>query len=782
MWGKTQIKLIATCFICANASGFADGGLALIGGENFGGSQPPTLALVIPNGASSQIIDLTSSLINSGSGWSGAGEVYSCSLNLPKNLGLVAGQGVFLSKPALALVIPNGASSQIIDLSSSLINSGSGWSGNGLALSCSLNSTGSLGLIGGEAGLRPSLALMIPNGSSSQIFDLTNTLRAEAGWMGIVGEVSGCSLNSSGSLGLIAGGSSNFAALSLIVPDGASSQITDLSSSLINSGPGWVSGGTASSCSLNSSGSVGLIGGAQVSNIPALALIIPNGASSQIFDLSSSLISSGSGWSGQGETLSCSLNSAGTLGLLAGQTNGFATPALALIIPDGASSQIIDLSSSLINSGPGWVGAGGADCCSLNSSGSLGLIGGNAHSTPALALIIPNGSSSQIIDLSNTLITEGGAGWTGHGIVKGCSLIDVEALTPTTLGAYTSSVQYTMMAESSALQAHQSYDKMYRRQGIQRANNLEAMGFPIPTFRKKDDLNQENATTKSLHHPAVNSQAPYAIWLMPFGDLLYQKAQGKTPSLTNQIAGTLLGFDAECGKQGVVGAAFGYAFNYANYGQHVGHAKINQETGVVYGSWNGKIGYISAALWGGGCQIKNERHSLLGTSKANINGYLLSPHIEGSAVIRTSKHFFYIEPFGMLDWANSWQKRFHEKGSLANLSAPSRHTSLLRSEAGLRFYETLETSRLDIFLLEKVSYINQTPFHLGNQTVTFVGGNVPFPVAIGSTHTQNLAGVELHCWFVPKRPKSFYGSIDLQGEFGSSFQFYMAAFTLGRNF
>ena len=282
--------------------------------------------------------------------------------------------------------------------------------------------------------------------------------------------------------------------------------------------------------------------------------------------------------------------------------------------------------------------------------------------------------------------------------------------------------------------------------------------------------------------PALSAEAPYDIWLMPFGDLLHQAKEGSLPSFTNQVAGGLLGFDAQCGREGVVGGSLGYAFDYVHYGEGLGHAKINQETAAVYGSWNGNIGYVNGALWGGIYQVTNERHALFFTSIGKIDGYLLSPHIEGGAVLRTPKDFFYIEPFGMVDWANSWQKSYRETGTPLVLDVPSRHASLLKCEAGLRFYETITIKTLQILLVEKASYINQTPFNMGDETVTFVGSDIPFPAAIGGTRTQNLAGIEVHCWFVPLKVKSFYGSIDAQGEFGSSFQSYLASFTIGRRF
>jgi len=44
----------------------------------------------------------------------------------------------------------------------------------------------------------------------------------------------------------------------------------------------------------------------------------------------------------------------------------------------------------------------------------------------------------------------------------------------------------------------------------------------------------------------------------------------------------------------------------------------------------------------------------------------------------------------MFDWANNWQGKIRETGSSGlNIRVGNQYTSMLRSEAGLRFYETI---------------------------------------------------------------------------------------------
>jgi Autotransporter beta-domain len=781
------IGIIGGCAIAGAPASAGEGIIGLVGGE--GQNSTPALALVVPSSSiSATLFDLSTSLDLLPS-WGSAGKVFSCALNSSGSIGLVAGQQNGLH-PSLALVIPSSTSAALFDLSVSL-NSLPGWGTLGTADSCALNSQGSIGLVGGESGFAPALALVIPSSTSAALYDLSTSLKGLPGW-GTSGEALGCALNSSGSIGLVAG-EAHGAALALVIPSSTSAALYDLTTSL-QSLPGWGSHNAAEafSCALNSKGSLGLVAGVgQTGFDPALALVIPSSTSAALYDLSTSLKAL-PGWGTSGTAESCALNSSGSIGLVAGIGQGAAAPALALIIlSSDPSATLFDLSTSL-KALPGWGTSGTAESCALNSSGSIGLVAGTAlgFTAPALALVIPSSTSATLYDLSTSL--KGLPGWGTTGEALACAL---SSLTPTAIGPFGSEL-YTMMTESSALSAHVSYERMRKRLSHRPSSETAYLDVrknrgrlfskkpleqvevqPVEVGAQTDDL-----SPRDLHYPALSAEATYDIWLMPFGDLLHQKKQGSVPSFTNQVAGTLLGFDAEVGREGVIGGALGYAFDYVHYGQRSGHAKIHQETAVVYGSWNGNIGYVNGALWGGIYQVKNERHALFITSIGKMDGYLLSPHIEGGAVLRTPKDFFYIEPFGMVDWANSWRKSFGETGPVLNLDVPSHYTSMLRSEAGVRFYETITTGTLQILLVEKASYINQTPFRMGDKTVTFVGSDIPFSVAIGSTHTQNLGGAELHCWFIPLDPKSIYGSIDAEVEIGASFQSYLAFFTVGRRF
>jgi hypothetical protein len=172
------------------------------------------------------------------------------------------------------------------------------------------------------------------------------------------------------------------------------------------------------------------------------------------------------------------------------------------------------------------------------------------------------------------------------------------------------------------------------------------------------------------------------------------------------------------------------------------------------------------------------------TSTAHTHGWILSPHIEAAApcAIDTNRKYV-VEPFLMFDWVNSWQHHFTESGvSGFNLVMDSQYASLLQSELGLRFYEQFQFDWGRFLLEEKISYINQAPFHFQDVNTFFVGSASTFSIATGSSKVQNLCGVQLYGSFLPSNQAFPYGVLTLQGAFGSSYQSYFICLNIGKNF
>jgi len=283
------------------------------------------------------------------------------------------------------------------------------------------------------------------------------------------------------------------------------------------------------------------------------------------------------------------------------------------------------------------------------------------------------------------------------------------------------------------------------------------------------------------------SNEPYTAWVSLFNDFYNVSKEGSVPSFTNEVAGALAAIDYKTKSNNVFGGGLAYAFNYSHYSESLGHAKINEEMAVLFGSFPCDRIFVNATLWGGLFQVNNVRHThtfTTFTATSHTHGWILNPHVELSSIAyRNDADWFAIEPFITEDWVNYWQSGYKERGASGfNLRMKHHYASLLRSEIGARFYEKLTYDWGRLLIEAKGSYINQAPFHLGSTTTAFVGAVSTFSVALGNNKVQNLAGVDLNLSFFPKDTKYPYGSVVFEGEFGSSLQSYFVALEIGKKF
>ena len=190
-----------------------------------------------------------------------------------------------------------------------------------------------------------------------------------------------------------------------------------------------------------------------------------------------------------------------------------------------------------------------------------------------------------------------------------------------------------------------------------------------------------------------------------------------------------------------VGGGAAYSYTHVHEKKDAGHSDINQEYLFVYGAYQGRNFYFNASLWGGLFQIDQVRKIRMTgfdfRSTSHPHGWQLSPHLElgGDAY---KNNYVIANPFVMADWVNAWQDGYKEKGDGPfNAEQKKHYSSLLRTEAGLRFYETISFNTWRLTLEEKGSYVNKQPFHVGRLTASLVGSPGSFTVET-LTRAQNL--------------------------------------------
>ena len=698
-------------------------GAGLIGGRSFAGNGPGFAAYVSPDGTVTQL---------SGAGFPiSAGNINSVAIN-ESGAGLIGGQGlIFSSGSGYAAYLHTDGTLQEL--------SGGGFpSTSGNIYSVAINQKG-VGLIGGlnETGSIPAYAAFVSPSGSLQPF-------SGADFPSTFSEILSVAINDLG-FGLIGGGANLNAVptgyAALVNPNGAVQQL---------SGSGFpLSAGIIESVAINNSG-IGLIGGGDLSGTaPAYAAFMaPNGTLTQL---------SGDGFpTEQGIIYSVSINEAGA-GIIGGQGlyDTIGTAYAALVAPDGTLTSL---------SGGNFPSAEGIISSVVINDAGIAMIAGQDYTgtQPAYAaLVAPNGILTPLTGPNFPTL---------NGSFASVSVPDL--VTPKSFGSYMGPIN-TQLAAIYALESHFTFKQ---RAAISNEETNSDLSFVASLG---NNIPHNGSAPSSCKNMSANT-----IWMAPFGNIVHQKAEAKNPSYTDEIAGVLIGYDRTI-SQFLVGGGAGYAFNYIHYGSNLGHATVQEEMVCVYGGYQQKYLRINFVAWGGYYEFYNKRHSLPSiTSTSNSHGWIFSPHLEVATPFSISENSScFLEPFAMFDWVNSWQHGFTEKGSSGlNLEMDDHYGSLLRSEVGLRFYEEWCLKSGELIFEQKLSYVNQAPFHFNDLNASFVASASTFPIAIGSTSVQNLGGLEVGASYTPKNKKYPYFSLSFQGEFGSSYQSYFLGLEVGKLF
>ncbi len=707
--------------------------VGLLGGESYNGSVYYPYAGVLSQGLNPNNV-LGDSIVNGG--------ISNSALN-QAGLGLVGGAGN--GEAYAAFILP---SNQVVPLSDLPIGS---------ITRVSLNNLGN-GVISGLSGSGQYLALVslaavpaqipVPTGITMHAVSIGNSGRTLVG-----GNLSSASylaeISSSGTLIPITLPATSFVTSISINNTGTalvSANSTDLYAAFVDIDNNItpvnlpVASGAIDAVSINNFNN-GLVAGYK-GDYSYAAFVAANGNVSEILGAS---VGGGSVFS------SVSINNANA-GLVGGYSvsAGAHYPLAFLVLPNG---QTISLDVPQTFSGE-------IDSVSINQAG-IGLIGGfttdaNANTLNYGALIAPNGT---VVPLTIYTVPD------PNGVIGISSATIIDAATPQSFGAYASAV-YSQLAAASALETH--FIKMNVKVNSNTASlALMASTDPCQAMqRERGDINPQNV-----------------FWAVPIFNYVHVQSQNYIPTYDNTVGGILLGYDRTMGNF-LVGAGFGYAFNYAAYQQGLGHSKIDEELGCLYMIYHNDYVRTNAAIWGGGYQLRNERHMLaIATSYGKTHGWILSPHLEVAFPIGIKGHYR-VEPFAMFDWVNNWQHSYAETGSSAfNLILGSLYNSLLQSEIGIRFYEQVQKQNGVFTFEQKFCYVNQVPFNVNSISTYFVGGAASaFPIATGSSVVQNLGDVQIFGSYFPNNTRYPYIALMAEAMLGFSYQSYFASLELGKRF
>lgn len=109
------------------------------------------------------------------------------------------------------------------------------------------------------------------------------------------------------------------------------------------------------------------------------------------------------------------------------------------------------------------------------------------------------------------------------------------------------------------------------------------------------------------------------------------------------------------------------------------------------------------------------------------------------------------------------------------------HASLLRTEAGLRFYETVFFDSWNLMFQETGGYVNTRVYNAGKVNAFLVGSPGLFTVETLAS-AQNLGLAEFVIVFAPHRAIYPSSTLFYQGEFGEQYQSHQVGLEFAWNF
>jgi uncharacterized protein with beta-barrel porin domain len=642
--------------------------------------------------------------------------------------------------------------------------------GTAFITSVGLNDSGS-GIIGGsQPGLGPYAALV----SLSQQAVVPVTLPAF-----VFGPINSVAINSSGQ-GIVGGtdigGNVSYAAF--ISP---STNVTLITSNIIH--------GAITSVGINASGQ-GIIGGRTIGGPAYAATVSPAGVATPI------PIAGGA----SGVIASVSINDAG-YAIAGGALDAPSPPYAALISPSGGVTVITTgISRGVINS------------VAINAFGQSLIVGENTATGQAYAAIVSRAGVATWIPSSilynnflsvailSRIPTDGltknnlefaryindnapqDAFYFAPAFFDGTLAQALESAAPTRNAFSLYTAINNLFYLNNALSSHLRHSSHFQS----RIPPNRPVNFALaPIAWRSDALIASMACEDTIQPQPDGTTQPYTLWFEGIGALSYQHGQKQTVPFNPSTGAAILGFDVILNPQSWVGGGAAYSYTHIHEKKDAGHSHINQESLFVYGSYQDSCVYFDGALWGGLFQIDQVRNihmrGFAFKSTSHPSGGQLAPHAEfGGNAYRNS--FTTINPFVMVDWVLAWQGRYKEKGNSPFNAAQKHHySSMVRTELGGRFYETLSFDAWRLTFEEKVSYVYKKPFHIGIVNAFLVGAPGSFTVETLTT-PQSLGVVEFEMIFEPTDKQYPYGSITYQGEFGSSSQSHQIRLELDWNF
>ncbi len=277
----------------------------------------------------------------------------------------------------------------------------------------------------------------------------------------------------------------------------------------------------------------------------------------------------------------------------------------------------------------------------------------------------------------------------------------------------------------------------------------------------------------------------WAFWLEGLGELIHQQEDHQNPAYSAATAGGLLGFDYYGVEDGLMGAALCFAKSSIDQDGHAGKNSIDYYAATLYGTVYMGNGYLEAGLSGALNWIENKRHiefpqiSLLPfdeTAKSSYWAGQMAPHLAVGYDVNFSWQT--VEFFASLDYNLLFLPSFSEsKADPLNMDQEKSFPQLLRSEAGINWYQLCRTFLGDMIFRETLSYVNKQPFRVGWIDARIVGYPPGFTVD-SFTYDQSLISPGFE--FLYRAEQGSFFSFTYKGEFQWNLSHYISNYVLAK--
>lgn len=302
-------------------------------------------------------------------------------------------------------------------------------------------------------------------------------------------------------------------------------------------------------------------------------------------------------------------------------------------------------------------------------------------------------------------------------------------------------------------------------------------------------LNQEDLIAGNYSSgDRYSSYAPeveHTLWATGFVDFARQESVNQNVPFNFITGGVIAGIDwKNTSESHIVGVGAAYANSDVKDNSNLGSSNISSFAISLYADYFWGAYYMQASVWGMFNHIYNQRiisYADIDTrATSDTNGWQVNPHIEIGFPLGTSG--FEVQPYFGFDYVSTWVDSFSEKGAgNLNMRQKDQAFSMIQSEVGVRFFQSVDTCYGLFGVKEGVCYINRTPFDTGTVTAAIFGAS-EFVTLHSFTKTQNLAAVSASFFAEVGKRREVTISLGYEGEFSSYYTSNQASLTLTKIF